>query len=413
MPILLEELHEQQALLCSESAFYIARCALSRNSLYSASYDPSSVDLGWMTNMVRTLPQIRDQKSTGTCWLQAACALLDTIMQKQHKGFESSVAYLAFYDKLEKSNVFLHEAYVDKRSEWHSLTHDLSDGGTWSMFVFLVRKYGVAPSYSFGETEPSSTTDELNDVLSNYLRHARINQCDCALLDVHRALLRAYGPPPKHVLVIAENHVSWEGSPNDLFETACIDFNSYVLLAHAPDRKCYTWYISSYTNDLNTPDQEKVFTVPYDEIQSACALAIDHDNVVWFTCDMSRRRDSSSARASMAVRNPQKLLGLTEFDMQAEESKALRMKTGGTTPEHAMLIIGYRRVKERIEAWKVQNSWGKNQNDGFIHMTDDWMFCFGFLVAVPSKFVSICCKQKMLAASKVKCPLWDVLAQVA
>ena len=56
---------------------------------------------------VKTVPS--DQKSSGRCWLFAMCNMLRLKMNAKYgfDEFEFSQSYLAFYDKLERSNFFL------------------------------------------------------------------------------------------------------------------------------------------------------------------------------------------------------------------------------------------------------------------------------------------------------------------
>ena len=79
---------------------------------------------------------------------------------------------MLFWDKFERANFFL-EAIIetadrdaDDRTVAHLLSDPIGDGGQWNMFVALVRKHGLVPKSAMPETESSSATAQMNDILA-------------------------------------------------------------------------------------------------------------------------------------------------------------------------------------------------------------------------------------------------------
>lgn len=117
---------------------------------YHDTYSVSLSPVGHVTN----------QKKSGRCWLFATCNVLrDRLMgDLGTTDFELSQAYLQFWDKLEKANLFLNEMVrladqpLDSREilEWFSMP--APDGGWWDMAVTLVEKYGVVPKGSMPDS---------------------------------------------------------------------------------------------------------------------------------------------------------------------------------------------------------------------------------------------------------------------
>jgi bleomycin hydrolase len=120
-----------------------------------------------------------NQKSSGRCWLFAALNVLRLDLIKRYNlgdDFEFSQNYLAWHDKLEKSNWFLENVVrtagepLDGRLVQFLLTAPVQDGGQWDMAVSLIEKYGLVPKNIFPETSNSGSTAQLNALLTRKLR---------------------------------------------------------------------------------------------------------------------------------------------------------------------------------------------------------------------------------------------------
>ena len=157
----------------------ILRHALVKSSLYTvaASQDEiKEMDFNFDIN-IKTLPAA-NQKASGRCWLFAATNVCREVIAKELNlsNFELSQSYLAFYDRLEKSNYLL-EAVIelvdkeyDDRTLAFLLQNGVGDGGQWDMFVNLVNKYGLCPKNVYPETNTSSATRETAQLINFNIR---------------------------------------------------------------------------------------------------------------------------------------------------------------------------------------------------------------------------------------------------
>jgi bleomycin hydrolase len=89
---------------------------------------------------------------------------------------EFSAAYLQFWDKLEKANLYL-ESIIELRDadyldrDWQIVNkYSVEDGGWWCGLAGLVGKYGLVPASAMPETHGSSHTHTLNHILGRLLR---------------------------------------------------------------------------------------------------------------------------------------------------------------------------------------------------------------------------------------------------
>ena len=163
---------------------------------------------------------ITDQKASGRCWMFAGFNVMRPriIHELGLDSFEFSTAYLQFWDKLEKSNLYL-EAVIEMREtdpldrEWQLVNEWMvGDGGWWNYVTGLIEKYGVVPAGAMPETHSSNNTRTMNKVLERLLRsraaellesHSKGNgptqlrkQKENILAETYRFLCLNLGEPP-------------------------------------------------------------------------------------------------------------------------------------------------------------------------------------------------------------------------
>ena len=155
----------------------VIKHALSKNPISEIVYDAKNeIDvINDFSIDIKTLP-VCNQKNSGRCWIFAACNFLREKIAHELNvtNFELSQNYIAFFDKLEKSNYLLSsiadliENKPNERVLMHLLYNGVGDGGQWDMFVNLIKKYGIVPKNAMKESYQSSATME-SDALINSL----------------------------------------------------------------------------------------------------------------------------------------------------------------------------------------------------------------------------------------------------
>ena len=161
-----------------------------------------------------------NQRSSGRCWIFAACNVFRIAIQKKHdvKSFELSQAYLFFWDKVEKANYFLESILdtvkedVDSRIVSALMAGPVGDGGQWDMVVNLVDKYGIVPQTIYPDSWNAQNSGIMDRLLTTKLREdaitlrkykaSRVDDSKIAAMkekmmqDVVRILTLCLGPPP-------------------------------------------------------------------------------------------------------------------------------------------------------------------------------------------------------------------------
>ena len=135
--------------------------AVSRTALPDAAFVPAAAaKLRMDFSVLVKTNNITNQKQSGRCWMFSTLNVLRqrVIAKCDLEDFSFSPTYLAFYDKLEKANLFLENIlhFADQdltdRETYTLLGSPLPDGGQWDMAISLIKKYGVVPSWVMPET---------------------------------------------------------------------------------------------------------------------------------------------------------------------------------------------------------------------------------------------------------------------
>ena len=139
--------------------------AVSRTALPDAAFVPAAAaKLRMDFSVLVKTNNITNQKQSGRCWMFSTLNVLRqrVIAKCNLEDFSFSPTYLAFYDKLEKANLFLENIlhFADQdltdRETYTLLGSPLPDGGQWDMFCNLIEKYGVVPKTAYPESKASS-----------------------------------------------------------------------------------------------------------------------------------------------------------------------------------------------------------------------------------------------------------------
>ncbi|MBK7140444.1 MAG: hypothetical protein IPH75_00010 [bacterium] len=378
--------------------------------------------------------KIIDQKSSGRCWMFAGCNVVTPrVMTKLKLGdFGLSQAYLSFYDRLEKSNLFLETMIalrakdITDRSLQMYLENPIGDGGWWQYFEGLIRKYGVVPASAMPETKQSAATGRTNELLNTLLRKGtaeirRMHQAgqkeaairkykESMLSDIYRLLVCAYGKPPKEFVFRYEETrkdttaavttdttkkadttgtkvlIDRTFTPESFFKEFYGDLTTeYVAIVNNPAQKDRTLFeLASSRNILEQPDN-RFLNMPIEKLKEYAYKMIQDSQIVWFACDVGRDNYSDSGLFAANVWDYTSTLGI---DMRT--TKADRLAYRDETPNHAMVLLAVDTTEAGVpRKWKVENSWGASAGSGgYWTMYDSWFDDNVLLVMVEKKLLS-------------------------
>ncbi|MBU1636807.1 C1 family peptidase [bacterium] len=375
---------------------------------------------------------ITDQASSGRCWMFAGLNLMrqEVIKKYDLDDFELSQSYLAFWDLLEKSNVFLEyiietrdrdilDRELDKRLE-----DPVGDGGYWDYVVNIVEKYGVVPKKFMDETHSSANTRRMQQILrALLLRDAATLRSQAAqgkpveelragksamLQDVMRVLVINYGMPPTEFEWRTTDSTGKADDPviytPQKFYSDVIgaDLSNYVSLASYPIHPFGKNYSINTTQSMADKHDVSFINIDEKQMKGIALAALLDSNRVWFGCDMSHDVYSKKGLMVKGVYNYEELFGI-----DIEMTKTERLNFRDQSSNHAMVLTGVDVMDGKPRKWLVENSWGKERGDnGLFTMSDDWFDEYVLNVIVPKQYVPA----KIMAIADEKptpLPIWD------
>lgn len=360
---------------------------------------------------------ITNQKKSGRCWMFAGLNVLrpQVIRDHQMAEFEFSTAYLQFWDKMEKSNLFL-ESVIELRDadfmdrDWEMVNKQtLDDGGWWNYVAELVGKYGVVPASAMPETHSSAHTESLNHVLGRLLRAraARLLEQYAdgaslealragkheALTEVYRFLVLNLGEPPTEFewryrrrkkpdesgkdpdadmqTVAEEDLTPPERHTPQSFRHKYVGtaLSDHVCLYNDPHTELDRHY--RFGRARNIVGSEcmhfvNIDTAPMKQIAVASILA---NEPLWFAVNMNIDQSMAHGLMEHQLFDYESLFGL---DLTLSKSDRTRFHAGASC--HAMALMGVDLTADgKPRKWLIENSWGDEKgNKGRWTLHDKW-----------------------------------------
>lgn len=356
------------------------------------------------------------QEKSGRCWLFSGLNTFRTEAMKRLDvdKFELSQSYLMFWDKLEKAGYFLESILstlsepVDGRLLMHLLSHPLQDGGQWDMFCALVVKYGVVPKTVMPETESSSNSGVMNDVVTAKLREyaAELRRMaangdnedvlrsrkEMMMNVIFRMLAMHLGTPPVEFFWQWRDkggtfHRDGTITPQDFF-SRYIDgaLMSKVCLINCPtpDKPMNHLYTIGYLGNVVEATGIRYLNTPIGVFKQAAIDMLVAGRPVWFGCDVGKFEERD-----LGILDP----SIYEYDLVYGEGfmsdKAERIQYGQSLMTHAMVLTGVDLDGDgHARKWRVENSWGDKLGDkGFMVMSDAWFDEYVYEVAISRDYL--------------------------
>lgn len=386
---------------------------------------------------------VTNQRSSGRCWLFAATnqLRLNVIQKLNLKEFEISQAYLFFFDKLEKANYFLDQIVqtrqepVDSRLVQHLLQSPTEDGGQYSMFINLVRKYGLIPKDLYGDLPYSTTaSSKWNSLLTSKLREfaqdlrepsSKDEVISEKLTSMQRELFQIFtifmDLPP----VQPDQEFTWSYTDKDkklhTITTTPLKFaQEYAQLD-----------VSKPISLINDPRHEYGRIIEIDRLGNVLGgekvryLNLDNETLSKLVVDRIKS-NKAVFFGSHTPRYMNKKFGVMDLQLwnydaigyHLNQSKEARIRYGDSLMTHAMLITAAH-VDDKTGKplrYRVENSWGKDSGkEGSYVMTQEYFQEYSFQIVIdidqlPQELAEKFHNDK---EQPIVLPLWDPMGALA
>lgn len=379
---------------------------------------------------------VANQKKSGRCWLFATLNTVRHGIADEFgiKDFEFSQNYNAFFDRLEKANLFYENilATADKPLDDREVATYLSgpdeDGGHYDQSAALIEKYGLVPKSVMPETYNSDKTAELNSVLNEKLRkdakvlrtlkqdnaseEAIAKQKREFLSVVYRILAYTFGNPPttfdfEYRDDKKQYHRDTNLTPQSFFKKYVKwHFDDYVVIAGDPEptKKYQQLYTINSANTVVEGHPLTILNLPPERLKQLALAQLQAGEAVWFGNDVLADMDRKSGTLKGGLFNYSDLFGV-DFHV----NKTDRIVTTEAEMSHAMTLTGADVVDGTVTKWKVENSWGKeNGHDGYFVADASWFDQYVYEVVVRKDLLTDA-EQALLQTEPINLPVWDFL----
>ena len=377
---------------------------------------------------------ITNQKASGRCWMFAGFNIMrpKIIRDLAVEEFEFSTAYLQFWDKLEKSNLYL-ESIIELRDsdkldrEWELVNKWMvGDGGWWNYVTGLIQKYGVVPVSAMPETHSSENTRVMNVVLERILRARAIAILDehekgakvtklrkmkeAALEEVYRFLSINLGEPPTEFewRYEAKKKDSAEGgeekkpdpdahkveqerltelktyTPQSFYkEYVGVDLSQFVCLYHDAAQDLHKHFRFDRARNMVGQEEMDFVNIPIEKMKDIAVESVKANEALWFAVNMGVDQSTQHGLMEHELFDYETL-----FDIEMPIAKADRTRMFAGASNHAMILRGVDIQDGKPRKWLVENSWGKDKgNKGTWTLYDRWFDEHVYTIIVEKKHV--------------------------
>ena len=354
--------------------------------------------------------KITNQKSSGRCWIFATLNLLRVIAakslhieEKESKpvDLEFSQTYIYFWDKLEKYHralqYYLQIKKMDEKTRIPYMLYlydrSMEDGGQWDMVKDLIIKYGIVPKQAMPDSHHAQDSGELNHFLREMLKNDFI-KLDSVNPNEHQVLIRRMtkviysfligflGQPPKEFNFIYKNKnevkILNKLTPLDLLKKIEFNPNDWESIVNDPRPKnpYNNYYQVKFLGNVKN-QHVGWLNVEMKRIEELTKNSIDLNMPVWFGSDVNAERHKHTGVMDVNIIDYRKA-----YNLDPSMDKKNRLDTYLSLPNHAMVIVGYN-YNNKIERWKIENSWGTEKGDnGFLLMTNEWFHQYVYQIVV-------------------------------
>ncbi len=376
---------------------------------------------------------ISNQRSSGRCWLYTGLNTLKPMVLAKYDitDFAFSHTYSFFWDQFEKANLFLEIAIstadkpiTDRKVEW-MMKNPIGDGGQWTTFADIVKKYGVVPASAMPDTYQSKSTRMMSKLLARKLREDAMELRDLSnngtkaknlavtkiemLKDIYRILALSLGEPP---VEFTWQYETKEGkasetkkyTPESFYnDIVGVNVDDYVMFMNDPSREYYKLYEVEFDRNLVEGANWKYINLPNDVIKKFAVKSIQGNDAMYFSCDVGKQLDSKTGYLDINLYNYDDLMGV-KFGMD----KSWRIQTFDSGSSHGMALVGVNLLDDgSTDKWLLENSWGANKGDhGYLTMTDAWFNEYMFRLVINKKYIDADVL-KILDQEATLLPPWD------
>lgn len=416
--ITLEQLNEFKRVYNSNKTNKLIENAITRNGLENTCINRDIIIENQPVFNIE-LPESKryDQKDSWRCWIYGGLNLIKhNIAQNLNIDIMNlglSNNYIAFFDKLEKSNNTYENIINSEKIDYEYINNQkilkycVSEAGYWEWFASIVNKYGLLP-YSYNP----DTVESLNYEKIEYLYIEKVKKDSLELIELkkkesNRELLRE---TKKRFL--QENYIllcKILGEPLTQFDYEYKDKNgeykriesltpiefknkfltlqleNFVTIGNTPmyNKEYYKLYKKKYVGNIYNNSSVVYLNLPIDDLKELTIKQLKDNIPVYMGTHIYKCRDKKSGVLDTRLYNYEDCLNFRKL------SKEEALNLDDINFQHVMTFTGVNLIDNKPQRWKVEDSYGDNERvNGYYIMNDNFFQEFVLSVVIDKKYLS-------------------------
>lgn len=357
-----------------------------------------------------------DQQESWRCWIYGGLNLIKhNIAQNLNinvTDLELSNNYIAFFDKLEKSNnayeniINIENTDFDYIHKESIIKYCVTEGGYWQWFVAIVNKYGIVP-YSYNPNVVESTNYEKVEYLYTEkvkkdiikLLDLKKNGADINLLKEEKnkflqenyiLLCKILGEP------VSEFNYEYKDKNGEYkrFEKLTpiefknrflsLELDNFVTIGNTPmyNKEYYKLYKKKYIGNVYQNSYVEYLNLPINELKELTIKQLKDNIPVYMGAHILKFRDKKSGILDTRLYNYEDTLNLKTL------SKEEALNLYDISMHHVMTFVGVNLIDNKPQRWKIEDSYGsKEKVNGYYIMNDNFFDEFVLSVVIDKKYL--------------------------
>lgn len=358
-----------------------------------------------------------DQKDSWRCWIYAGLNLIKHDVAKNLNmnvmDLELSNNYIAFFDKLEKSNnayeniINLNNVEFDYLYKESVIKYCVSEGGYWDWFVSIFNKYGIIP-YSYNP----DTVESANYEKLGYLYTEKVKKDIMELIDLKKKGIEIRELRERKNQFLKENYdilskilgeplteFSFEfkdknGEYRRIEKITPIEFKNqfvnlklddFITIGNLPmyNKEYYKVYSKKYLGNIYNNSYATYLNLPIKDLKELTIKQLKDNIPVYMGAHIFKFRDEKSGILDTRLYNYDEALNLKKL------TKEEALNLYDISMHHCMTFTGVNVVNEKPQRWKIEDSYGdKEKVNGYYIMNDNFFDEFVLSVVIDKKYLS-------------------------
>lgn len=359
----------------------------------------------------------QNQAESHRCWIYAG---LNTIKYNIAKNLnidinelELSNNYIAFYDRLEKSNnayenaINLEEIDFDYINKENIFRYCGSEGGRWEYFAAIINKYGIVPKNIMPDTFESHNWEKLEQIYTvkvekDIYKLLKLKKDNASIEEIRKVketfieenyiiLSKILGEPKleftyKYKDVNNKIKTIEKITPLEFKEKfLSLKLENFVQIGNLPmyNKKYGKVYRKKYIGNVIGKSYAQYLNLPIEEIKELVVKQLKDNVPVYFGVNITKFKDDKSGVLDARLYNYEEILGIEPLTKE----EALNMYN--IRFQHAMAFCGVHLLDNKPIRWKVEDSYGdKEKIKGYYIMNDNYFNEFVLNLSIDRKYLN-------------------------